>query len=429
MQEEVSYARKYRPTTLSNYVGNEGIKDTLQRYLRNKKPQTILLTGNTGCGKTTLARLIIKEYFCEDRDEELGACDKCSQCEAINEYIRTGSTDMLPDIQEIDVTAASGKKDIESFIETMEYPAIGSLWKVYLMDECHVLSASAQARILKILEEPPENVLIIFSTTNPEKLLDTIRNRCQLQLKVTKPNLKDVVSYLKRICLCESKDYDVEGLRLIATRSDFVLRDAANNLERVINTRGNAKVDSVSTEFNEVSDKIIFDFYKYYKEKDYFGYISVLYQIKTNFDFNQFLMSLTSFTIRGIYIMNGIDLEGLSNEELKSYKELFKQFSPQDLSLILGALKRMNVGSIEANLLAFIYHDEEVKDSSNEEVSFSARETSGRGLSDESAFRNRVMQIREEAKIKKGVESLEDKTQQVSLKDMGSLFQLEKVRK
>lgn len=423
-----SYARKYRPSTMADYIGNAGVKETVMRYLRSKKPQTILLTGNTGCGKTTIARLIIKEYLCENRNPETGACGVCDACRAVDEYIRTGDTDMLPDISEIDIGASSGKRDVESFLESMDYPAIGGEWKIYVLDECHALSNSAQALLLKKLEEPPENVLLIFCTTNPEKLLDTIRNRCQLQLQISKPGLKDLVSYLKRICLSENKDYDFEGLRLISTRSDFVVRDAANNLERVINTRGNAKVESVSAEFNEVSDKIIFEFYRSYVEDDFYGYASVLYQIKTGYDFAQFLSALVSFTVRGIYILNGIDLEGLSEEEIIAYKKLFKKFSPSELSRILSDLKKMNVGSVEANLFAFIYHKRDEERVAVENYSPAVKNEED-VISGEKKFRNMVLQQKELLKMQKGAESLEEKTAPVSLKDMASLFQMNKVKK
>ena len=99
MDSNLSFARRFRPTKMSDYTGNAEIKESLLRYLKSNRPQSILLTGTTGCGKTTLARLIIKEYFCEDRDEETGACGVCDTCQAIDEYITTGELDALPDSQ------------------------------------------------------------------------------------------------------------------------------------------------------------------------------------------------------------------------------------------------------------------------------------------------------------------------------------------
>lgn len=422
----LGFARRFRPTTMENYVGNERNKETLKRYLKGKKPQSILLTGNTGCGKTTIARLLVKEYLCENRDPEKGACGECYMCQAVDDYILTGSTEMLPDIYEIDITDKSGKSDIDSILETVEYPSMSGGWKVYLLDEVHMASKQAQSRILKILEEPPENVLFIFCTTDPDKMLDTLKNRCQLKLQVVKPVMNDIVKLLKRVCLEEGRDYDIEGLRTIASRSDFVIRDSLNNLERVIETRGDATSANVNEEFNEISNEILFNFYTFFKNKDFLGYMSLLYKIKVEYDFNQFLTSLNSFTIRGIYIMNGIDIEGVSENEITSYMNLFKSFSTEDLSYILSSLRRMDVGDVEANLIAFIFCTNEYREMQCKESQIDVNSVASTGP-DEGSFRNQVLLKREKNKISAGVKSLEETIREVSMSDARSLFQFEKV--
>lgn len=425
-EEKLGFARRFRPTTMANYVGNEKNKETIKRYLKGKKPQSILLTGNTGCGKTTIARLLVKEYLCEDRDDEKGACGVCNSCIAVDDYILTGSTEMLPDIHEIDITDKSGKSDIDSILETVEYPSITGGWKVYLLDEVHMASRQAQSRILKILEEPPEDVLFIFCTTDPDKMLDTLKNRCQLKLSIVKPTLVDITSLLKRVCLEESKDYDLEGLRTIASRSEFVIRDSLNNLERVLETRGDAKSTSVNEEFNEISNALLFQFYKAFREKDFLAYMGLLYKIKVSFDFRQFLVSLNNFTMRGIYILNGVDVEGISEDELVSYKELFKSFTTEELSYILSSLRRMDIGDIEANLIGFIYCQNENKVAEGSPVNLDSPQVKE---GNEYSFRNDVLKQREKDKITSGIKSLEDNMKEVGVSDMGSLFQFEKVSK
>lgn len=147
MAEEISFARKYRPKSLKGYIGNQEVKETVQRYLKNGRPQTILLTGNSGCGKTTLARIILREYMCQDRDAESGACGECFSCQAFDDYIETGKTDMLPDIYEIDASDTSGKKDIDAMLSGMEYPPLNGDWKGYIIDEVHLLSKGAMGRL------------------------------------------------------------------------------------------------------------------------------------------------------------------------------------------------------------------------------------------------------------------------------------------
>lgn len=425
MSEGLGFARKYRPTSLNGYVGNKEIKETVKRYLKKERPQSILLTGNSGCGKTTMARLIVKEYLCDDRDEETGACGECMTCQSVDEYIETGNTEMLPDVYEIDASDNSGKKDIDALLGSMNYPPVAGDWKIYIVDEIHLLSEGAMGRLLKSLEEPPEGVLLIFCTTNPEKLLDTIRNRCQLKLHVTKPSTRDIVDLLQRVCLAEEKDYDLNGLRIIANRADNVVRDSLNYLHTVVTTRGDATGQSVSLEFKEVSDKIIFDFYDAYAKKDYIAYINILYQIKSTFNFSQFLVTLTNFTVRGIYILNSVEVEGISQEELNSYLELFKKFSPADLSYILSSLKKMNLGDIEANFMAFIYTEE--KSSTEEVKQVRMADTS---VSEERLLRNTNLQNLETAKLREGSKALQEELKEVGFSDVSAeYFNLEKVDK
>lgn len=424
MADDISFARKYRPKSLEGYIGNSQVKETVQRYLKNGRPQSILLTGNSGCGKTTMARLLVKEYLCEERDPEKGSCGECTTCQMVDEYIETGDTEMIPDLVEIDASDKSGKKDIDSMLAGMEYPPMAGAWKVYIIDEVHLLTETAMGRLLKSLEEPPEGVLLIFCTTNPEKLLPTIKNRCQLKLNVTKPTTKDIMELLQRVCLIEDKNYDLIGLRTLAARSDNVIRDSLNNLERVLNTRGDATGVNVSAEFREVSDKLVFDFYKAYLDKNYFEYMNILYKIKVGYSFDQFLLTLTNFTTRGIYVLNSVDVEGLSESEIKEYLALFKKFSPKQLSITLSALKRMNVGDIEVNLMAFIYEEELPVVADMPRLNVESTENS---LGAERTFRNSNVQALEMAKLKEGSKSVVKEMSDLSLNDVKELFTLEKV--
>lgn len=422
------FSRKYRPYTLDGYIGNSKIKENFKRVMASgHKPQSILLTGNTGCGKTTIARIISTWYMCENPKEDGSPCGECSSCMAMREYITTGRTDLLPDVYEVNASTNSGKSDVMSMIEGVDYPAFGGGWKIYIMDECHALSLAGSTALLKIVEEPPEKVLFIFCTTDPQKMLETLKNRCRLKFEIKKPNVSELSNLLAKVCKSNGKEYDMQGLRMICGRSNFVIRDSLNFLEQVLNSRGKATGECVSEEFEEVSDSLIFDFYDAYTNKNYLKYIEVMYKIKTKFSFDQFLRSLESFTIRGIYILNNVNVEGMSESEIKGYLEVFSKFSFEDICYILSSLKKMSYGNIEANLLAFIYNDdsaEGTKGNGSEKSSFSSGHIT---LGSETKFRNNNLQALEKGRYKRGEESLKDKMENADFDDVASLFSLTRV--
>lgn len=354
--ENLPYHRKYRPNTFKGYIGNEKLKSTMMSALaKGARPQSILLWGDSGCGKTTMARLLAKEYECYDRDPENGACEVCPNCITINEYIATGDTGMLSSIKEIDIGSNSGKNDIESVLSDVELASFGDEWKIYIFDEVQKASEALQTRLLKITEEPPERVLFIFCTTNPEKLLDTLKNRCQIKGHVTKPNLKELVGLLRSVCQSEGVDYDKKGLELIATRSEFTIRTSLQNLWSIVMEHNSAKYECVSKVFEEVSSKQIVNFFKFLKSKDIFSYVTLLHEVKSKMDLSVFLTELRSFTVRGIYIANGLSVEGVSDNELPVYRNLFGDMTVEELGVLLNKLLSMNLNNLELEFLLLGY--------------------------------------------------------------------------
>lgn len=356
--QQLAFHRKHRPKRIIDYAGNNKAKETmLNAMIAPVRPQTVLITGTTGCGKTTLARLLVKEYRCENRNLATGACGVCPSCREIDEYIETGDTSNLVDIKEVDITSDGGKQAIESVLEELEYPSIGGRYKICIFDECHMATRQAQNRMLKIAEEPPENVLLIFCTTNPDKMLETLLNRCQLQLNIQKPSVKELVNLLKEVCKKENKTFDLAGLTLVANRSNLIIRKALINLEEVINEKGSVTFSNVVDVLNVVSDEIMFDFYSKLINKDTMGYVSLIHKIKTQMDFKQFVDNLIDFTKRGIFIYNNINLNGMDAEEMKLYKQLFKHFSVEQIGVLLEKLLDLKDGDAELKLLMMGYTD------------------------------------------------------------------------
>lgn len=325
---------------------------------------------------TTFARLLAKEYLCEDRDEVTGACDMCASCQELDDYIQTGDTSMLSSVREVDIADQSGKRDIDVVLEEMLIPTFG--WKVYIFDEVHMATNQAQNRMLKIAEEPPENVLMIFCTTDPDKLLETLRNRCQLTLRVKKPTVAELGGLLKRVCSTEGVDCDIKGVNFIANRAGLTIRKALTSLEQVVTERGDATYDSAISVFEEISDTLIVNFYKkllgtpkYDRNgnvirdklgnpevsRDVLGYVTLLSQIKSKVDLNTFVNNLIDFTKKGIFVINQVQVDGVSDGELSIYRSLFGDFTVEQMANLINTLVELTSGKgdVEMNLLSLGY--------------------------------------------------------------------------
>jgi DNA polymerase-3 subunit gamma/tau len=354
-EQQLSLARKHRPDSMETYAGNDRVKEKFLKRRTVSKPQVILLHGESGCGKTTFARIIAEDYRCDHSDALTGACGVCDSCLEIKEYIRTGATDSIDYIKEIDIASNRGVDAVNNFLSDINIPAFGGGYKIYILDECHKASDSAQNALLKVTEEPPENVVFIFCTTNPEEMLPTLKNRCTLKLQVKKPDVKSLAGVLQRICYLENIKYDAKGLYLIANRSDLVFREAVNTLEQISAEQGDATYTSVLTALDELANSDLFSFFRALINNDIMSYVNLLCSIKQKIDLTTFVQRLLEFVKRGIKILNNVPLDGMTEGELKSYKDLFMQFSVVEISTLIQRLLDMTTGDTEVKLLLLGY--------------------------------------------------------------------------
>lgn len=421
MSEIKAFHRKYRPTRLSEYIGNDKMKKSVIKALESdSKPQVLLLIGNAGCGKTSMARLIAKEMLCENRSDMTGACNECEMCRFVDEYITTGVEGGINNIKEYDIGNTNTVEDVGLILEEASQPVFGGGWQIFILDEVHNLSKAAQTRLLKTLEEPPENVMFILCTTNPEKILDTILSRCQYKFKVKKPNRAEMCGLLSSVCCTEDIAYDNRALALIATKTDFVTRQALIVLEQVYREKGNCNYDSVVEALNVVSDELYFEFYnKLINRCDIYKYIAFIARIKEMMDISQFIDGLIPFSLRGIYVSNGVVDVDIDKSEIKEYKKVFENFSGEEIADLLTKLLHMKGNKdVEAELLLLGYKGlcNDVKSSS---------ENSNVGLNgvgeEKKNSKENFAKLREISDEKKQ-DIIDENTKEMSIDDISEMF-------
>ena len=230
-------ARKYRPANFEEVVGQEHIVQAISNGISQERiHQSYIFSGTRGVGKTTLARILAKCLNCLSVESPTAKpCDNCTNC---NEIKLGRNLDFL----EIDAASKTGIDDMRDLLETVPQSPSSGRYKVYLIDEVHMLSKSSFNALLKTLEEPPSHVVFIFATTNPEKIPKTVQSRClQLNLKTVGGSI--LTNHLKKIIELEDISYDQESIELIASSASGSVRDALTLLDQAI-AHGNGVLDS-----------------------------------------------------------------------------------------------------------------------------------------------------------------------------------------
>ncbi len=242
------FHQKYRPNNLDELVGQKFISITLKQALLTKKiAPAYLFNGPRGTGKTSSARIFAKSLNCQAFDQPtITPCCKCDLCRQITD----GSA---LDIIEIDAASNTGVENIREIIERARFAPTQARWKVYVIDECHMLSTAASNALLKTIEEPPSRVVFILATTNPERVLNTIQSRCQ-KFDFRRITSKDIFQHLSKIAEKESIEYEVQALKMIAKRSNGGMRDAQSLLEQLNLLPEGITINNIQNLLGEVSE-------------------------------------------------------------------------------------------------------------------------------------------------------------------------------
>ncbi|HBF96728.1 MAG: DNA polymerase III subunit gamma/tau [Petrimonas sp.] len=256
MDNYVVSARKYRPVTFRSVVGQEALTTTLKNAITgNKLAHAYLFCGPRGVGKTTCARIFAKTINCLNPTPEHEACNQCESCVAFDEQ-------RSYNIHELDAASNNSVDDIRSLIDQVRIPPQIGKYKVYIIDEVHMLSTSAFNSFLKTLEEPPAHAIFILATTEKHKIIPTILSRCQVY-DFNRISVADMVNHLQYVAQKENVSAEPEALNIIAQKADGGMRDALSIFDQTVSyTAGNVTYKSVIENLN------VLDFEYYFKLTD-----------------------------------------------------------------------------------------------------------------------------------------------------------------
>ncbi|MBC8526754.1 MAG: DNA polymerase III subunit gamma/tau [Candidatus Cloacimonetes bacterium] len=318
-------ARKYRPQTFDELIAQKHITETLKNAIKTDHiAQAFLFTGPRGVGKTSMARILAKGFNCKD-GPTITPCNKCKNCVEI-----TNSTSV--DVIEIDGASHTSVEDIRRLQNELMYPPQSSKYKIYIIDEVHMLSKNAFNALLKTLEEPPENVKFIFATTEPHKVIPTITSRCQ-RYDFHRISIQEIINQIRTIIPNEHLKFEDSAIFLIAKKADGSLRDALSLMDQILSL-GKKKItkadilqvfgivdidfyNTLTTDIIENNDKAIIDnFHNILKEGN---------------DINEITAGFIEYLRNILMLKIGIVLEEVPPDNIKSISELSKNFTEENL--------------------------------------------------------------------------------------------------
>ena len=341
MDEYIVSARKYRPMSFDSIVGQQALTTTLKNAVKSGKlAHAYLFCGPRGVGKTTCARIFAKAINCENPTKEGEACNECESCKAFAEG-------RSYNIFELDAASNNSVENIKTLMEQTRIPPQVGRYKVFIIDEVHMLSTAAFNAFLKTLEEPPAHVIFILATTEKHKILPTILSRCQIYdfERMTVPN---IINHLKAVAEKENIQYDEQALNIIAEKADGGMRDALSIFDQAASfSQGNITYQKVIEDLNVLDEDNYFNIINLALENKVSDIMVLLNNvINKGFDGGHLINGLASH-VRNVLMAKDVQtlpLLEVSEQQCKRYQE---QAQKCPTLFLYNALKIMNQCDVE----------------------------------------------------------------------------------
>ncbi|GAB1397566.1 hypothetical protein MASR1M65_23450 [Saprospiraceae bacterium] len=340
MSQFIVSARKYRPTRFNDVIGQEHVSVTLRNALQTGHlAHAFLFTGPRGVGKTTCARILARVINCENPTKEYDACNECASCKAFNE---NASFNIL----ELDAASNNGVDQMRALTEQVRFQPQQGKYKVFIIDEVHMLTTQAFNAFLKTLEEPPPHAIFILATTEKHKIIPTILSRCQIY-DFKRIQIRDMVGKLQEICKEEGIDAEEKALHIIAQKADGAMRDALSIFDRIVSFSGK------KITYNDVINNLnVLDYVYYFRASDCMmtedagGLLMLLDEISNKGFEEEIFMSGLADHLRNLLICKDqrtVALLELSEDFTKKYIETAPLFAEVDLLNALAVINHYDI--------------------------------------------------------------------------------------